>query len=363
MLSLALFVSQGHTAIPLQISYQGYLTNAAGVPVNGTVSMTFTIYDALSGGSVLWTETQSDIPVSHGVYQVTLGAVTPIGLSFNILYFLEIEIGGEVLSPRRAITSVGYAFRASTVDSIGAHTHSGSDITTGTISAARIDSAIARDSEVMTIVLAGDGSGSGLDADMLDGQDGSYYLSLSNHTGTLGVSQGGMGATTASVARSNLGAASSGANSDITSLSGLTTPLSIGQGGTGSATKNFVDLSTSQTVGGAKTFSSPIVSIVGRGTAPLQVVSSTMVTNLNSELHGGFSVSDLDIRYGRVAPVQNPKSNTITTVDSTGVVGSHTSITIGTDGLPVISYRDYTNDDLKVVKCANPFCLNNWSRR
>jgi hypothetical protein len=175
MLSLALFGSEGHTAIPQQISYQGYLTNAAGVPVNGAISMTFRIYDVLSGGSVLWTETQSDIAVSHGVYHVTLGAVTPIGLSFNIPYFLEIEIGGEVLSPRRAITSVGYAFRASAVDSIGTHTHSGSDITTGTVSAARIDSAIARDSEVMTIVLANDGAGSRLDADMLDGQHASDF--------------------------------------------------------------------------------------------------------------------------------------------------------------------------------------------
>lgn len=38
------------------------------------------------------------------------------------------------------------------------------------------------------------------------------------------------------LSRSILGAASSGANSDITSLSGLTTPLSISQGGTGSTT-------------------------------------------------------------------------------------------------------------------------------
>jgi hypothetical protein len=47
------------------------------------------------------------------------------------------------------------------------------------------------------------------------------------------VAYGGTGATTAAGARSNLGAAASGANSDITSLSGLTTPLSGPQGGTG----------------------------------------------------------------------------------------------------------------------------------
>ena len=49
----------------------------------------------------------------------------------------------------------------------------------------------------------------------------------------IGVVYGGTGATTAAGARTNLGAAASGANSDITSLTGLTTPLSENQGGTG----------------------------------------------------------------------------------------------------------------------------------
>jgi hypothetical protein len=49
----------------------------------------------------------------------------------------------------------------------------------------------------------------------------------------IGIGYGGTGASTASTARANLGAASSGANSDITSLTGLTTPLSETQGGTG----------------------------------------------------------------------------------------------------------------------------------
>lgn len=54
--------------------------------------------------------------------------------------------------------------------------------------------------------------------------------------GTLAVANGGTGATTAPNARTALGAAASGANSDITSLSGLTTALSVAQGGTGATT-------------------------------------------------------------------------------------------------------------------------------
>jgi len=51
----------------------------------------------------------------------------------------------------------------------------------------------------------------------------------------LAVVVGGTGANSAATARTNLSAAASGANSDITSLSGLTTALSVDQGGTGSA--------------------------------------------------------------------------------------------------------------------------------
>jgi len=48
--------------------------------------------------------------------------------------------------------------------------------------------------------------------------------------------------------------------------------------------------------------------------------------------------------------------NTITTVDSTGIEGTYTSIAIGTDNNPVISYYDSTNDDLKVAHCGNASC-------
>ena len=61
-------------------------------------------------------------------------------------------------------------------------------------------------------------------------------VAASQITGTLALSQGGTGATTQGGARSALGAAASGANSDITSLTGLTTALSVAQGGTGVST-------------------------------------------------------------------------------------------------------------------------------
>jgi len=59
-----------------------------------------------------------------------------------------------------------------------------------------------------------------------------------NSSTPLAVSVGGTGASAANIARNNLGAAKSGANSDISGLSGLTTALSITQGGTGDTTSS-----------------------------------------------------------------------------------------------------------------------------
>jgi preprotein translocase subunit Sec61beta len=49
-------------------------------------------------------------------------------------------------------------------------------------------------------------------------------------------------------------------------------------------------------------------------------------------------------------------SASLATLDSTGDVGWFTSITIGADGLGLISYYDTTNDDLKAAHCNDAAC-------
>ena len=51
-------------------------------------------------------------------------------------------------------------------------------------------------------------------------------------------------------------------------------------------------------------------------------------------------------------------SATTSTVDSAGSVGRHTSITIGADGFPVISYFNSNSFDLKVAHCDNTACTS-----
>lgn len=55
--------------------------------------------------------------------------------------------------------------------------------------------------------------------------------------------------------------------------------------------------------------------------------------------------------------------STCTTVDTTGDSGWDSSIAIGAEGLPIIAHYDSVGQDLRVVKCANPFCMSGWSRR
>jgi hypothetical protein len=69
-------------------------------------------------------------------------------------------------------------------DGAGLLSLNGGNITSGTVGEARIDAALARDSEIIPAVLADDGAGSGLDADLLDGLNSSALWQLSGNSGT-----------------------------------------------------------------------------------------------------------------------------------------------------------------------------------
>jgi len=99
--------------IPHLIGYQGRLTDAAGDARQGSISITFRIYDAESAGNLLWNETHANVSVTDGIFDVMLGGVTPLDLPFDKQYYLAIQVGGDPeMTPRQTIASVGYAYRA-----------------------------------------------------------------------------------------------------------------------------------------------------------------------------------------------------------------------------------------------------------
>ena len=119
-------------------------------------------------------------------------------------------------------------------------------------------------------------AGSGVTVDGVLLKDGTITFG----TGvSLPITQGGTGATTVASARTALGAAGSGGNTDITSLNGLTTPLSVAQGGTSLATV---------TSGGL---------LYGNGTSALQVTAAGTSSALLSANASGVPVWTTPVEY------------------------------------------------------------------
>ena len=106
-------------AVPRLINYQGRLTDAGDTPLEGSFDITFRIYDAQSGGNLLWEETQS-VLIQKGVFSVLLGGTKDLDLAFDKPYWLAIKVGADSeMSPRQQIASSGYAMRADTADKLG----------------------------------------------------------------------------------------------------------------------------------------------------------------------------------------------------------------------------------------------------
>lgn len=101
--------------IPRLLSYQGILTDTLGTPrPDGVYAFTFRLYESAAGGSPIWTEIKN-LQVRRGLFFTALGDVTAFGagVRFDRQYWLAIQVGGEpMLSPRIALTSVGYSFSA-----------------------------------------------------------------------------------------------------------------------------------------------------------------------------------------------------------------------------------------------------------
>ncbi len=107
-----LVMSSLDAQVPQVINYQGQITDAGGNPANGTLTLVFAIFSTASGGSALYSETQS-VTVSNGVFNVLIGSVNPVPLTLfdsGPDRYLEITVNGTVLTPRRRFGSVPYAF-------------------------------------------------------------------------------------------------------------------------------------------------------------------------------------------------------------------------------------------------------------
>ena len=110
LLLFAAFAFQAKAQIDPTLSIQGILKKSNGVAVDdGNYSVTFKLYKVATGGTAVWTETQSDVEISSGIYSATLGIVNPLNVPFNQLYFLGVTFGSTELTPRVLLTAAPYA--------------------------------------------------------------------------------------------------------------------------------------------------------------------------------------------------------------------------------------------------------------
>jgi len=157
----------------------------------------------------------------------------------------------------------------------------------------------------------------------------------------LAVADGGTGASTATDARTNLSAAKSGANSDITSITGLTTALTVAQGGTGAATLTANNV------------------VLGNGTSAVQFVApstagNVLVSNGTTWTSGGAGVTSV------------AAGNGIAVSASTGAVTiSSAALSFNSIGSYVLGYinlssasQNYSAGDTMTAGTGNKQVLN-----
>ena len=114
MLGICLLAATAAQAVPQKISYQGSLSDQIGQPVDGTLAMTFRLYTVPTGGSELWSETQS-VQIVNGLFSVELGAqnLIPEDTFFGEEVYLGVQVGADSeMVPRQQLNAVGYSLNS-----------------------------------------------------------------------------------------------------------------------------------------------------------------------------------------------------------------------------------------------------------
>jgi hypothetical protein len=98
--------------VPSTMVYEGYVEDL-GTPLNGTYTVSFRIYDSVSGGNVVWSDLGNNVDFIDGYFVERLTTFSPT--IFDDDLWLEVEVDGTNMG-RQRIHSVPYAQRAAAVD-------------------------------------------------------------------------------------------------------------------------------------------------------------------------------------------------------------------------------------------------------
>ncbi len=138
--------------VPQTMSFQGYLTDPAGEPVNEETGLTmkFSLYDSESAGALKWGEASYKVQVVDGYYTVVLGGtqniepptdpVQPLNIEFDETYYLQITIGEETFTDRIPLTASPYSIGGTNANNIISGTLNVSRLADNSISSAKLQS-------------------------------------------------------------------------------------------------------------------------------------------------------------------------------------------------------------------------------
>jgi len=201
------------------------VTVGGNLAVTGTSTFTGAISATITGGTI------DGVPI---------GGTTPAAGAFTTLAASgTTTLAGALVG---AVTQAAFNTTTTTLNLGGAATAVNIGAATGTATVANTTLAAKAITASTTLAVTGTSTLTGA-VTATAGVTGPLTSSNATITGgtitgvtDIAVADGGTGESTAANARTNLSAASSGANSDITSITGLTTALTVAQGGTAATT-------------------------------------------------------------------------------------------------------------------------------
>ncbi len=387
-----LFMSVGMVAadVPILIPLQGKLLNSTGSVLSGAHTLNFSLFTAASGTAPVWTENRvgtNRFNVINGFFDVNLGDnATLANVNFTIPLWLEINVSGEILTPRMRLASAPYARTAERVFGVQTVNESLVSLTKMAASAKGAGSVLTvsnngtddavvinqyGSSDALQIETWADNSENALDInhdslgnaaidiDLMDNSDGILVTKSANGGGAL-INVSSNSGTGPDISARNIFNVTNGATQGVTFASRRT---SWGFSGNGST---LADLDASALANG--TVASARISgayagvtgvgVLASGTVPTTLLSGTLaVNNLSSSsvyVFNGSSLTDLDasrILNGTLNPARINQGNNF---NFTSTSNTYTGINYsGSYAQPAFLGNGSVLADLDASKLAN----------